>query len=46
MRAPKPAQKEALRLAQLEWIKHRDLDFKFIDTVYDTMDGHVYSDAH
>jgi len=42
MRAPKPAQKEALRLAQLEWIKHRDLDFKFIDTVYDTMDGTMY----
>jgi len=42
MRALKPAQKEALRLAQLEWIKHRDLDFKFIDTVYDTMDGTMY----
>jgi uncharacterized protein YecT (DUF1311 family) len=42
MRALKPTQKEALRLAQLEWIKHRDLDFKFIDSVYDTMDGTMY----
>src|SRR3979409_1564012 len=42
MRALKPAQKEALRLTQLEWIKYRDLDFKFIDSVYDTMDGTMY----
>ena len=42
MRALKPAQKEPLRMAQLEWIKHRDLDFKFIDAIYDTMDGTMY----
>jgi uncharacterized protein YecT (DUF1311 family) len=42
MRALKPSQKEALRLAQLEWIKYRDLDFKFIDSVYDTMQGTMY----
>ena len=42
MRALKPAQKEALRLAQLEWIKYRDVNFKFIDSVYDTMDGTMY----
>ena len=42
MRALKPAQKEALRLTQLEWIKYRDVNFKFIDSVYDTMDGTMY----
>ena len=42
MRALKPAQKEALRLAQLEWIKYRDLDFKLIDSLYDTMQGTMY----
>ena len=29
----KPQQKEALKAAQLEWIKQRDLEFKFIDSV-------------
>jgi len=42
MRALKPAQKEVLRAAQLEWIKYRDMDFKFIDSVYDTMQGTMY----
>ncbi|MDX6529096.1 MAG: hypothetical protein QOH41_1386 [Blastocatellia bacterium] len=42
MRTLKPAQKEALRLAQLEWIKYRDLDFKLIDSVYDSMQGTMY----
>jgi uncharacterized protein YecT (DUF1311 family) len=42
MRALKPSQKEALRLAQIEWIKYRDLDFKLIDSVYDTMQGTMY----
>lgn len=42
MRALKGAQKGALRLAQLEWIKYRDIDFKFIDSVYDTMNGTMY----
>jgi uncharacterized protein YecT (DUF1311 family) len=42
MRALKGAQKEALRLGQLEWIKYRDIDFKFIDSVYDTMNGTMY----
>ena len=42
MRTVKPSQKEALRLAQLEWIKYRDLDFKLIDTLYDTMQGTMY----
>ena len=42
MRALKPAQKEPFRLAQLEWIKYRDLDFKSIDSIYDTMQGTMY----
>jgi len=42
MRALKPKQKEALRLAQLEWIKYRDLEFKSIDSIYDTMEGTMY----
>ncbi len=42
MRALKPGQKESLRLAQLEWLKYRDLDFKLIDSVYDTMEGTMY----
>jgi uncharacterized protein YecT (DUF1311 family) len=42
MRALKPAQKESLRLAQLEWIKYRDLEFKLIDSIYDAMQGTMY----
>jgi len=42
MRTLKPSQKETLRLAQLEWIKFRDLDFKLIDSVYDRMQGTMY----
>ena len=42
MRALKPKEKETLRLAQLEWIKYRDLDFKLIDSVYDMMQGTMY----
>jgi uncharacterized protein YecT (DUF1311 family) len=42
MRTLKPGQKEALRTAQLEWIKYRDLDFKLIDSIYDKMEGTMY----
>jgi uncharacterized protein YecT (DUF1311 family) len=42
MLALKPKQKEALRMAQLEWIKYRDLQFRFIDSVFDTLDGTMY----
>src|ERR1700694_5591611 len=42
MRTLKPTQKEALRLAEFEWIKYRDLDFKLIDSIYDTMQGTMY----
>src|SRR6202165_5313821 len=34
MRALKPAQKETLKSAELEWIRYRDLEFKFIDSIY------------
>jgi uncharacterized protein YecT (DUF1311 family) len=42
MRALKPAPREALKQAQLEWIKYRDLNFKLIDSIYDTMQGTMY----
>lgn len=42
MRTIKPKQKEALRLSQLEWIKHRDLEFRFIDSMFDTFQGTMY----
>jgi uncharacterized protein YecT (DUF1311 family) len=42
MRTLKPKQKETLRLAQLEWIKYRDLEFKLIDSIYDTLQGTMY----
>ena len=42
MRSLQPKPKEALRLAQLEWIKYRDLEFKFIDSIYDTLEGTMY----
>ncbi len=42
MRTLKPTQKETLRSSQLEWIKYRDLEFKFIDSIYDTMQGTMY----
>ena len=42
MRTLNPKQKEALRLSQLEWIKHRDLEFKFLDSMFDTFQGTMY----
>lgn len=42
MRTLKASGKETLRLAQLEWIKFRDLNFKLIDSVYDRMEGTMY----
>ena len=42
MRTLKPPQKEALRSSELEWIKYRDLEFKFIDSVYDALQGTMY----
>jgi uncharacterized protein YecT (DUF1311 family) len=42
MRKLKPAQKEALKAAELGWIKQRDVDFKFIDSVFDSLEGTMY----
>jgi uncharacterized protein YecT (DUF1311 family) len=42
MRKLKPAQKEALKAAQLGWIKQRDADFKFIDSIFDALEGTMY----
>ena len=42
MRKLKAPQKEALKAAQLEWIKQRDAEFKFIDSVFDTLEGTMY----
>ena len=42
MRALRPAQKEVLKAAQLEWIKVRGADFKLIDSIYDTLQGTMY----
>jgi uncharacterized protein YecT (DUF1311 family) len=38
----KPAQKGLLRASQLEWIKHRDADFKLIDSIYARLPGQRY----
>jgi uncharacterized protein YecT (DUF1311 family) len=42
MQSLKPKQKETLRQAQLEWIKFRDLEFKLVNSLYDTMEGTMY----
>jgi len=42
LRTLKPAQRETLKAAELEWIKYRDLEFKFIESIYDTMQGTMY----
>jgi len=42
IRTLSPKQKEALKLSELEWIKYRDLEFKFIDSIYDTLQGTMY----
>lgn len=42
MRTLSAKQKEALKLSELEWIKYRDMEFKFIDSIYDTLEGTMY----
>ena len=34
--------KQALKTAQLEWIKYRDLEFKLTDSVYDKLQGTMF----
>ncbi len=38
----KPADKQTLKAAQLEWLKYRDADFKLIDSIYDKLQGTMY----
>lgn len=37
-----PQQKEALKKAQLQWIKTRDAEFALIKSLYDAFDGTMY----
>lgn len=36
----------ALKAAQLEWLKYRDLEFKLIDNVYESLQGTMYIPMH
>ena len=38
----KPASRQALKVAQLNWIKYRDMEFRLIDSIYDTIPGTMY----
>ncbi len=38
----KPAEKAALKAAQLEWLKYRDAEFKLLDTIYSKLQGTMY----
>ena len=42
----KPAGKQSLKTAQLEWIKYRDTEFKLIDEVYGMLQGTMYIPMH
>lgn len=42
IRQLKPAQRPALKAAQVEWLKYRDSEFKLIDSIYDTLQGTMY----
>lgn len=35
-------ERQALKAAQLEWLKYRDAEFKLIDALYDTKEGTMY----
>jgi uncharacterized protein YecT (DUF1311 family) len=38
----KPAGKQLLKSAQLNWITYRDNEFKLIDSIYDGIQGTMY----
>jgi uncharacterized protein YecT (DUF1311 family) len=38
-----PEQKEALKAAQVEWIKYRDLNFAMIESIYGSLEGTMYT---
>lgn len=42
MRKLKPAGKQLLKTAQLNWITYRDNEFKLIDSIYDMLQGTMY----
>ncbi|QTA91613.1 Lysozyme inhibitor N-terminal domain-containing protein [Desulfonema magnum] len=37
-----PDQQKALKAAQLEWIRYRDLEFRLIDSIYSSLQGTMY----
>ncbi len=42
----KPKEKQALKAAQLEWIKYRDTEFNLIDALYESKEGTMYISMH
>lgn len=46
MRKLKPEGKLTLKAAQLQWLKYRDAEFKFIDSIYSTLQGTMYLPMH
>lgn len=42
MRKLKPAGKQLLKTAQLNWITYRDNEFKLLDSIYDTLQGTMF----
>lgn len=38
----KPAEQKALKNTQVEWIKYRDAEFAFKDSLYDSLEGTMY----
>ena len=42
MQKLKPEGKQALKLAQSEWIKQRDAEFKLLEQIYSTLQGTMY----
>ena len=41
-----PEGKQALKEAQVEWIKYRDAEFKLINTIYSSRQGTMYAPMH
>jgi uncharacterized protein YecT (DUF1311 family) len=42
----KPAGKQALKSAQLAWLKYRDAEFQNIDGIYGSLEGTMYIPMH
>ena len=41
-----PRARASLKASQLEWLKYRDLEFKLIDSIYETFQGTMYIPMH